>query len=48
VIDADQQLARSLGASGTPSFFINGRSLRGAQPFDAFKTVIDTELKAKG
>jgi protein-disulfide isomerase len=48
VIDADQQLARSLGASGTPSFFINGRSLRGAQPFEAFKAVIDEELaKAK-
>ncbi len=47
-IDADQALARQLGASGTPSFFINGRSLRGAQPFDAFKTVIDEELqKAK-
>jgi protein-disulfide isomerase len=47
-IEADQGLARSLGASGTPSFFINGRSLRGAQPFDAFKAVIDEELaKAK-
>ena len=47
-IEADQTLARSLGASGTPSFFINGRSLRGAQPFDAFKAVIDEELqKAK-
>ena len=47
-IDADQKLARDLGASGTPSFFINGRSLRGAQPFDAFKAVIDEELaKAK-
>jgi len=47
-IEADQKLARDLGASGTPSFFINGRSLRGAQPFDAFKAVIDEELaKAK-
>jgi protein-disulfide isomerase len=47
-IEADQQLARSLGASGTPSFFINGRNLRGAQPFEAFKAVIDEELqKAK-
>lgn len=47
-IEADQGLARGLGASGTPSFFINGRSLRGAQPFDAFKAVIDEELaKAK-
>jgi protein-disulfide isomerase len=47
-IEADQTLARSLGASGTPSFFINGRNLRGAQPFEAFKAVIDEELaKAK-
>ncbi|MDD9936047.1 MAG: thioredoxin domain-containing protein [Myxococcales bacterium] len=46
--DEDQKLARSLGASGTPSFFINGRNLRGAQPFEAFKKVIDEELaKAK-
>lgn len=43
-IEADQALARSLGASGTPSFFINGRNLRGAQPFEAFKAVIDEEL----
>jgi protein-disulfide isomerase len=47
-IEADKTLAQSLGASGTPSFFINGRSLRGAQPFEAFKAVIDEELtKAK-
>lgn len=44
IIDADQALARSLGATGTPSFFINGRNLRGAQPFEAFKAVIDEEL----
>lgn len=43
-VEADQQLARSLGASGTPAFFINGRNLRGAQPFPAFKAVIDEEL----
>jgi protein-disulfide isomerase len=47
-IDAEQKEARDLGAAGTPSFFINGRSLRGAQPFEAFKAVIDDELnKAK-
>jgi protein-disulfide isomerase len=46
--EKDQGLARSLGASGTPSFFINGRNLRGAQPFEAFKAVIDEEMqKAK-
>ncbi|MBK6579729.1 MAG: thioredoxin domain-containing protein [Sandaracinaceae bacterium] len=44
IITAQQQLAQGLGASGTPSFFINGRNLRGAQPFEAFKMVIDEEL----
>jgi len=43
-IQADQNLARQLGASGTPSFFINGRNLRGAQPLDAFTHVIDEEI----
>ena len=42
-IVADQQLAQSLGASGTPCFFINGRQLRGAQPFEAFRAIIDEE-----
>ncbi|MCS6798510.1 MAG: thioredoxin domain-containing protein, partial [Myxococcota bacterium] len=44
VIEAAQELARSLGATGTPSFFINGRNLRGAQPLEAFTRVIDEEL----
>jgi protein-disulfide isomerase len=44
-IQADAALAAQLGARGTPSFFINGRPLRGAQPFEGFKTVIDEELQ---
>ena len=32
------------GVSGTPSFFINGKMLVGAQPFEAFKKIIDDEL----
>jgi len=43
-INEQQQLARSLGATGTPAFFINGRNLRGAQPLPAFTSVIDEEL----
>jgi protein-disulfide isomerase len=43
-IEADQRLATQLGARGTPSFFINGRSLVGAQPFEAFQAVIDEAL----
>ncbi len=48
-VDADAEAGAALGVSGTPAFFINGRSLSGAQPFDAFKKVIDAELaKASG
>jgi len=44
-IEADQALAKQLGALGTPTFFINGREFKGAQPLDAFKRVIDAELQ---
>jgi protein-disulfide isomerase len=43
-VDADADEAAKLGVTGTPSFFINGRFLSGAQPFEAFKTLIDQEL----
>jgi protein-disulfide isomerase len=33
--------------SGTTAFFINGRMLSGAQPFEKFKEIIDAELAAK-
>ena len=36
-----------VGVSGTPAFFINGRMLSGAQPFEKFKEVIDEELANK-
>jgi protein-disulfide isomerase len=47
-VDSDAKEGAAVGATGTPTFFINGTKVVGAQPFDAFKTVIDTELKAKG
>lgn len=43
-IRADQELARRLGAAGTPSFFINGSPLTGAQPFESFVKAIDPVL----
>jgi protein-disulfide isomerase len=43
-IDGDRRLGETLGVSGTPSFFINGHRLIGAQPFASFKAVIDAEL----
>jgi protein-disulfide isomerase len=34
----------SLGVSGTPAFFVNGRLISGAQPFEVFKRAIDAAL----
>jgi protein-disulfide isomerase len=43
-IDADAREAKDLNALGTPTFFINGTLLSGAQPLDRFRQVIDEEL----
>ncbi|HSN92441.1 MAG TPA: thioredoxin domain-containing protein [Anaeromyxobacteraceae bacterium] len=43
-IERDQKLVTSLGASGTPGFFVNGRKITGAVPFESFKAVVDEEL----
>lgn len=37
-----------VGVTGTPAVFVNGRLIVGAQPFAAFKVVIDEELKKLG
>ena len=47
-VDSDAKEGAAVGASGTPTFFINGTKVVGAQPFPAFKTIIDQELKSKG
>jgi protein-disulfide isomerase len=46
-IQADQQLAGRVGASGTPTFFVNGERVVGALPFESFKAVIDRKLARK-
>lgn len=43
-IDADIALAERLGARGTPGFFVNGRQLMGAQPYERFRELVDREL----
>lgn len=44
-IDEDFAAGGAVGVSGTPTFYINGKQLVGAQPFSAFKAIIDEELK---
>lgn len=43
-VAADMAEGQSYGVSGTPAFFVNGELLSGAQPFAAFKAVIDEAL----
>lgn len=44
-VTGDQADGKTAGTSGTPTFYINGTQLVGAQPYAAFKTAIDKELK---
>ncbi len=48
LLDRDLQAGAGYGVSGTPAFFVNGRPLLGAQPFEAFQEVIDDELRRAG
>ncbi len=47
LVDANFEYARQLGIQSTPTFFINGIALIGAQPYEVFKEVIDLELAGK-
>ncbi|HVN90648.1 MAG TPA: thioredoxin domain-containing protein [Candidatus Binataceae bacterium] len=44
-IKADMAQGQSLGVTGTPTFFINGREIVGAQSADKLSEVIDDEMK---
>lgn len=47
-VDADAAEAAALGVTGTPGFFINGRFMSGAKPFEEFAQAIDAELNRLG
>ena len=47
-VDAEDKEGAAFGVTGTPTFFVNGTRLVGAQPVEAFKAAIDKELKAEG
>lgn len=46
-VQADYDLGVQLGVSSTPTFFINGVAVVGAQPYSLFAQIIDFELEAK-
>ena len=47
-VQKDVDEGKRLELTGTPTFFINGRVLTGAQPLEAFVRVIDDELARSG
>jgi len=46
-VQTDMQEGRQANVTGTPTFFINGQPLAGAQPFETFQAVIDPLLKGQ-
>jgi protein-disulfide isomerase len=47
-VDSDAQHGRLAGVVATPTFFINGIPLSGAQPAATFEKIIEDELARKG
>ena len=45
-VQDDFRYGSSVGVSGTPTFFINGIKLVGAQPYQAFQQIIEAELSS--
>jgi protein-disulfide isomerase len=43
-LDQSSDLATDFNVPGTPHFFINGRHLSGAQSYESFKSLVDTQL----
>ncbi|MDR0965672.1 MAG: thioredoxin domain-containing protein [Myxococcales bacterium] len=44
LVAADMAEGKRLGATGTPTFFINGRTLVGARPIGSLREIIDEEI----
>ncbi len=45
-IEKDTKDGAAAGVSGTPAYFINGKFLSGAQPYENFQQIIEEELAA--
>ena len=46
-VRADQQIVRTHGGRGTPTFWVGDRRLVGAHPLDTFKTLVDDALRSR-
>lgn len=47
-VQRDMAEGQAVGVTGTPAFFINGRFLNGAVPYEQFAEIIDEELAKAG
>jgi protein-disulfide isomerase len=47
VVKSNYDFASKLGVQSTPTFFVNGLALVGAQPFEVFDKVIQMEIKGE-
>ena len=48
VVKAAFESGEKLGVNSTPTIYVNGRPLIGAQPYEVFKQVVDEELARVG
>lgn len=46
-VQAGAELGSRMGVNSTPTLYINGRALVGAQPYDTFRQIIEEELAKK-
>jgi protein-disulfide isomerase len=47
IVNSNRDAARNVGVSGTPTFFLNGEEISGAQPLSVFSQMIDGLLSAQ-
>ena len=43
-VKADIEEGKKIGVKSTPTFFVNGQLVSGAQPIEVFSEIIDEEL----
>ncbi len=48
LVNDDMNAASALGVNATPGFFVNGKFVGGAYPYESFKEIIDKELDGTG